>query len=84
MTNPALKTITVGELIDLLQDQDRDARVVFTADYGDHSHTEQALGIRGEVEATEITQTAYSSSGYALGEPESDDETGDETYVVIR
>lgn len=78
-----MTTITVRELIDRLGDEDPDARVVFGADYGDHCHTEQALPIRGYVEAATITPSAYSGSGYAIGEPD-DDDVDDATYVVIR
>jgi hypothetical protein len=71
-----LRTITVGELIELLEDQDRDAQVIFKCDYGDICHTEQAIGISGEVEEVEIAESGYSHSGYAIAEadPDSDEE----------
>jgi hypothetical protein len=78
-----LKTITVAELKDLLEDYPDDMPVVFTADYGDRSHTEQALPVKGELDTVTITQTAYSTSGWAVGEPETDDDD-QSTYLVIR
>jgi hypothetical protein len=79
-----LRTITVGELIALLEDQDPNASVILSADYGDRAHTQQALPIRGEVEATQIVTSAYSDSGFAIGEPEYDDDAEEGSYVVIR
>ena len=92
------KTLTVGELIELLQNEDPDARVVFTCDYGDYHHTPQALPICDDVEQSgQIVESAYSQSGFALTEDdgsEEDDEDVDpeeceerenaETFVVLR
>lgn len=75
-----MRTITVAELIALLQDQDPDARVIFTADYGDYHHTAQALPIRGELDEVTIEKSAYSNSGYEINENDDDDEL----FVVIR
>lgn len=74
-----LKTLTVRELIDRLQEEDPDMPVVFTADYGDRGHTEQAIPIRGRIEETGLSRTAYSDSGYKL-----DDENDEHTILVIR
>ncbi len=83
-----LRTITVAELIELLEDQPKDARVILGADYGDRCHTEQALPLRGECEQVTISKSAYSSSGYAIAEPDEDDDEetadGNETFLVIR
>ena len=92
------KTLTVSELIERLQDMDPDARVVFTCDYGDYHHTAQALPIVDDVEQSgQIEESAYSHSGFALGEDdgsEDDEEEVDpeekaerdarETFVVLR
>ena len=79
----SFKTITVADLIDLLQDQDPDARVIVTCDYGDHSHTEQALAVRTADETDEhaLVKTAYSSSGYAIDQEQED---GGASVVVLR
>lgn len=78
-----MKTITVAELIEILQEAEPTARVIFSTDYGDHTHTEQALPLCGEIEEVLITKTAYSNSGFAIVDAE--DETGpEETYLVIR
>lgn len=61
-----MKTITVAELIVLLEDEDQDARVIFTTDYGDRAHTMQALPLTGECETVTIEKSAYSNSGYAV------------------
>jgi hypothetical protein len=79
-----LRSITVADLREILEDQPDDALVIFAADYGDRNHTEQALPLRGEVERVEISASAYSASGYAIAEPDEDDEGNDDQYVVIR
>jgi len=84
-----LKTITKRELIDLLEDDDApdDALVIFATDYGDRGHTEQALGIRGEVEEVIVTESAYSNSGFAISDnPDDEDALGDDEpkFIVIR
>lgn len=61
-----LKTLTVAELIDLLQDQDPDARVIFSTDYGDYSRTEQALPLKGDIDEVFVEKSAYSNSGFAV------------------
>lgn len=83
-----MRTITVRDLTTMLSNQDPDARVVFTADYGDRCHTAQALPIRGEVEEVRLTKTAYSSSGFAIADDDdeepSDVDGANETVLVIR
>lgn len=82
----SFKTITVEQLIDLLEDEDPTALVVFAADYGDYHHTEQALPIRGEIEPVCIEKSAYSNSGFAIAEDDRDAEdfVNEETVLVIR
>ncbi len=61
------ETMTASQLIEELQNMDPDAPVFFTADYGDHSHTMQALAV-AEVESTAsaaLVESAYSRSGVA-------------------
>lgn len=82
-----MRTITVQQLRDLLEDEDPDALVIFSADYGDYHRTAQALPLKGEVEEVEIEKSAYSNSGYAIAE--SDEDAEDEgpdagKYLVIR
>jgi hypothetical protein len=78
-----MKTITVGELRSLLDGQDDDMPVIVTADYGDRGRTQMALPLRGEVDTVTIQESAYSTSGYAIEEPEDGDD--DYTpYLVIR
>lgn len=83
-----LRTITVGELRDLLEDHADDVRVIIASDYGDRAHTEQALPLRGEVDTVTISESGYSSSGYAITDPDDDDEDSDdedrETFLVLR
>lgn len=68
------KTLTVGELRDLLEDYDEEALVVFTTDYGDYHRTQQALPLRGEVEEdVEVVESAYSNSGYRLVDADEED-----------
>ena len=80
-----LRTITVASLIELLEGESPDARVIFSADYGDHHHTEQALPLRGELDTVTVQKSAYSNSGFAIAEPdEADAEEDAETFLVIR
>ena len=65
-----LKTITVGNLMDLLGDYDPETPVIFTTDYGDHGHTAQALPLKGHAEEVLVTPTAYSNSGFAIDREE--------------
>ncbi|HEX4131452.1 MAG TPA: hypothetical protein VHZ24_15540 [Pirellulales bacterium] len=85
--------MTVGQLIEALQDMPEDAVVVFASDYGDICHTEQALIVReiDEIDpATERLETsAYSHSGIAIESivdaMDSDDEcpAADETTRIV-
>jgi hypothetical protein len=73
--------MTVGDLIDALQDMPEDAVVVFGTDYGDICHTEQALVVRrvDEIDSSteRIETSAYSHSGIAI-EPIVDGAEGDD------
>lgn len=60
------RSLTVAHVRDLLEGYDDDQLVVFTADYGDYSHTPQALPLRGEAQEREIEESGYSQSGWAL------------------
>lgn len=71
------KTITVAELIERLRNEDPDAEVVFSTNYGDYHNTQQALPIRGEFEESGIEKSAYSNSGFALASENLDDEDGE-------
>lgn len=78
-----MRTITVSKLIALLEGEDPDMPVIFSADYGDRGHTAQALPIRGDVEAVNISESAYSNSGFAIMEDWEDaSDTG--RFLVIR
>lgn len=81
-----LKTITVSELIELLQDENPDARVIFAADYGDHGRTQQAIALRGDVDEVLLTKSAYSDSGFAVDTDP--DEVGEDeavmTYLLLK
>lgn len=79
-----MKTITVRQLRDLLDGEDDDALVLFTADYGDRGHTEQALPLDGEIEEVTIRETAYSNSGFRIHEDAEDAEDGAPKYLLIR
>ncbi len=77
-----LQTLTVKDLIELLECEDPNARVIFSTDYGDHSHTEQALPLRGLVDIVTVTRSAYSNSGFQIAEP--DDDLDYEPFLVLR
>ena len=72
-----LRTITVRELRDLLEDEDDNALVIFTTNYGDYHHTSQALPLKGETEEGTVAKSAYSNSGFELVQDEDDFEEGE-------
>jgi len=74
----AMKTITKEELMEVLENLPEGARIVFTSDYGDYHHTDQALPLKGDVEEREIVKSAYSHSGFALLDVDQDEEDEDE------
>ena len=78
-----LNSITVAELIELLQDQDPEAAVCFSSDYGDHCHTQQVLTLRGEAEMQKVYESAYSDSGFAVVKDDEDDDGTEEQQVVL-
>jgi len=67
-----LRTITVRELVESLEDFQPDTLVVFASDYGDHCHTMQAVTIKGEFEVKDLQRSGYSDSGFAV--PSEDDD----------
>ncbi len=69
-----LKTITVAKLRKLLEGEDDAALVAFACDYGDYHHTEQALGLRGELEEALLEESAYSTSGWAVASSDEEDD----------
>ena len=94
-----LSTLTVNEMIALLQERvemdpaSGEMGIIFAVDYGDHMHTEQALGVDGRIEEVGIAKTAYSQSGFATvtGDDIYDDESGelhdaepDQKFLLIR
>lgn len=83
------RTITVAQLLEALEGEDPEALVVFSTDYGDYCHTQQALPLKGELEEVEIKESGYSNSGFAIIEEEDrDDDEEPEVegakYLVIR
>ena len=75
-----LKTITVRELIEALQNEDPEARVVFASNYGDRARTQQAHAIKGECEPATLRESGYSDSGWAVDE----EDGGEPSVLVIR
>lgn len=66
--------MTLDELIENLTDRRENEgagkmEVMMTADYGNHSHTIQALPIRS-IEQSALVESAYSNSGLALKDDE--------------
>lgn len=68
-----LMTTTKAELLALLDRFDDDQLVAFSYDYGDHCHTEAIVGITRATEE-QMTETAYSPSGFAVAPELADDE----------
>ena len=57
--------LQVRDLIQELEQMDRDAYVVFQSDYGDHTHTQQALFVESVDELDTADQALYDSPGYS-------------------
>ena len=84
----ALQTLTVKELIEVLENEDPEMPVVFASDYGDIGHTQQVHGIDGEIEEEPIHESAYSHTGWAVPNhdrerPEDADEEEDDAPRVL-
>lgn len=45
-----LRTLTVRQLMEVLENEEPTTKVIVTCDYGDHSHTDQALPLTGDLE----------------------------------
>jgi len=78
--------LTVGQLIEYLQELPAEATVLFACDYGDYHHTTQVLPVTSAAELSDeeyLEESAYSRSGIALGDlsqegsAEDDDFCGD-------
>jgi hypothetical protein len=69
--------MTVADLIEELQMCDPDAQVVFACDYGDITHTMQALPVETIDEASTLNlyKSAYSSSEVAVFNDDPNDYT---------
>lgn len=79
----AFKTLTVRALRELLENEDDDALVVFTTNYGDYHRTAQALTLDGEIEEGIAVKSAYSNSGYALADDDEDQDDEDAQKVLV-
>jgi hypothetical protein len=83
------RTITVQQLIDELENQDPDARVLFVCNYGDYHNTQQALTLDNseEYDTSDLRTSAYSQSGLALieesGEPDEEQEDDYQGQPVV-
>lgn len=73
-------SLTVRQLVEILEMENQDARCVFVCNYGDYSNTQQALPIGETIDgcsSDDLYETAYSHSHVALreddGEPDEDE-----------
>jgi hypothetical protein len=69
--------MTVQDLINAIEDCPRDAKVLFTCDYGDYSHTQQALPVEDANildERQRLVESAYSHSDMAVESIDEDDD----------
>ena len=78
-----IKTLTVKQLIGRLENEDPDALVVFTSNYGDHGRTEQVHFIKGRFQEQELRKSAYSESGYAIADLDVDEDRLNEGPEVL-
>ena len=83
-----MRTITLTQLQSLVAEAittyGKDARVVFTADYGDYGHTPQALPLTGEYEQAVIATSGYSQSGWRVTDAPVAIEDDEDVVVVIK
>lgn len=80
--------LTVGDLRAALDGLPDDAIPVFQSDYGDHSHTQQALPILGVEPLRDgyLYETAYSNSGIGIRDITENDDGAhepDENVIVL-
>lgn len=73
-----MRSMTGQELLDLLSelpDETLARPIIFSVDYGDYSHRQQALPLRGEFRDVTIKKSAYSQSGFAIVDQDNEDDT---------
>lgn len=67
-----MQTCTLDELIAALEEAREEhggnVKVVFTSNYGDRGRTQQAHRLYARVEETQLVESAYSDSGYAVAD----------------
>jgi len=68
------ETLTVRDLIELLEGEDQDAKIVFASNYGDYAKTQQVHFLSGVCTTQLIEESGYSQSGWAIVDDEDDDE----------
>lgn len=78
-----LKTLTVRELREVLEDLDPEARIIFGSDYGDYCRTHQALPLVGNIEEVLVEETAYSHSGFAVAKQEPDEDDTEDYHPFL-
>jgi hypothetical protein len=77
------RTITKAELIESLEDLNDDDAIAFASDYGDIVHTMQVHRIQGVIDEAVLEESAYSDSGFAIRDPESDECDDEQQKVFI-
>ena len=75
-TRKLTRSMTVRQLREALDGLDDEMLVAFACDYGDRAHTQQVLSITtaDEYDESEIEESGYSNSGFALLEGDEEDE----------
>jgi len=75
-----MTTVTLRALIESLQEAEEehgpDVPIVFSSDYGDLCHTQQAHSLDGNVKVTSLKESGYSCSGYRITDEDDDDHDG--------
>jgi hypothetical protein len=86
-THVRFGSINISELMDALKDaldeHGPEALVVFSSDYGDIGHTEQAHPLSREVEEVTLEESAYSRSGFAVRRDFDDEDESDDSTVPV-
>lgn len=69
-----MRSITVRELIEALEDEDPEAQVICACNYGDIGKTQQVVFLTGQVEEATLERSAYSESGWAVLDEDDENE----------
>lgn len=77
------RSMTVGQLREILEDYSDDEPVMFGCNYGDYHRTQQVLLIEGNLERLPVEDSAYSESGWAVVRDVTDDTSKECRRILV-